>query len=285
TRRQQTLAAHVAQKRAQRRHWATTAGHRQLCRKYSILKSADAHLEQGKTVMFLASCSYMLRPLVAVLRKHGIPFHNPYRKSNGAWNPIHTGKRVSSANRILSLLVAHPDFGQYHRPWTNTDLAQWAEVLQAKGVLRHGLKAKLKSGDLTSPVTMERLDEVFEPAALESLMAAWEGSSKDLMEWWQARATVEAREQAKYPIEIAARRGPAALLETPKVVIGTIHSVKGGQADVVYLFPYLSQAADAQYARGGAARDSVTRLFYVGITRTYERLYICQRETGMAVTI
>ena len=98
---------------------------------YAILKSALEHIEQGKTVMFLASCSYMLRPIVAVLRKHGIPFHNPYRTSNGFWNPIRIGKRVSTASRILSLLVAHPEFGEGHRPWTNGDLAQWADVLQA----------------------------------------------------------------------------------------------------------------------------------------------------------
>ena len=45
------------------------------------------------------------------------------------------------------------------------------------------------------------------------------------------------------------------------------------------------QAGDAQYNRGGAARDSVIRVFYVGLTRARETLYICQRETGMAVTI
>ena len=51
------------------------------------------------------------------------------------------------------------------------------------------------------------------------------------------------------------------------------------------LFPDLSQAADAQYGRGGAMRDSVVRLFYVGATRAYEELHVCQRETGMAITL
>jgi superfamily I DNA/RNA helicase len=74
-------------------------------------------------------------------------------------------------------------------------------------------------------------------------------------------------------------------MDLPKVVVGTIHSVKGGQADVVYLFPDLSQAGDAQYNRGGAARDSAIRVFYVGLTRARETLYICQRETGTAVTL
>lgn len=252
---------------------------------YSILRSAEEHLEQGKTVMFLASCSYMLRPLVAVLRKHGIPFHNPYRKSNGFWNPIRIGKRASTASRVLALLVAHPDFGNDHRPWTNGDVAQWAEVLHAKGILRYGVKSKLKAVDLAPPATLERLDEIFEPAALDSLATAWDGGYRDLLEWWRARVTTDLAERVKYPVDIAARRGPQALAEAPQVVVGTIHSVKGGQADAVYLFPDLSQAGDAQYGRAGAPRDSVIRLFYVGVTRARETLYVCQRETGMAVTI
>jgi len=92
-------------------------------------------------------------------------------------------------------------------------------------------------------------------------------------------------ERVKFPADITARRGPSVLLETPKVVVGTIHSVKGGQADVVYLFPDISQAGDAQYARMSAPRDSVIRQFYVGVTRSRETLYTCQPETGMAVTI
>ena len=60
---------------------------------FAILNTATEHLERGKNVMFLTSCGYMLRPIIAVLRKHGIPFHNPYRKSNGFWNPLRHGSR------------------------------------------------------------------------------------------------------------------------------------------------------------------------------------------------
>jgi superfamily I DNA/RNA helicase len=75
------------------------------------------------------------------------------------------------------------------------------------------------------------------------------------------------------------------LLEDPGVVVGTIHSVKGGQADVVYLFPDLSRAGNAQYDVAGVFRDSVIRLFYVGATRARETLYICQRETATAISM
>ena len=49
-----------------------------------ILNDAEKHLGRGKSVMFLASCSYMLRPLVQVLRSSGIPFprRRPVHKSS-----------------------------------------------------------------------------------------------------------------------------------------------------------------------------------------------------------
>ncbi len=252
---------------------------------YAILNTATEHLEGGKTVMFLAACGYMLRPLIAVLRKHGVPFHNPYRKSNGFWNPLRQGSRGSTVSRVLSLLIGHPDYGAEHRPWTHGDVAAWAERLQAKGILRHGIKKTLAANDPAEHATLDRLDKMFEPEALDSLMAAWDLGIRELLEWWRARVTADVQRRVQYPVDIAMRRGPQALASTPQVTVGTIHSVKGGQADMVYLFPDLSQAGEAQYARGGAARDSVIRQFYVGATRAYESLYICRAESSQAIGI
>jgi DNA helicase-2/ATP-dependent DNA helicase PcrA len=252
---------------------------------YFILKSATEHLERGKTVMFLAACSYMLRPVIAVLRKEGIPFHNPYRRSNGYWNPLRLGRRGSTANRILALLLAHPDLAKENRPWTCGELALWAECLQSRGILRPGAKQALQSFEAEMPATIARLDEIFEPAALASLLAAYEGGHRKLLDWWRARVAASFHARVQFPADVAARRGPQALIEAPQVVVGTIHSVKGGQADVVYLFPDLSQAGDAQLQRFGPPRDSVIRVFYVGLTRARETLYVCQRETPMAVAI
>jgi len=236
-------------------------------------------------VMFLAACSYMLQPVEAALRKRGIPFHNPYRKTNGFWNPLRIGKKGSSASRILALLVGNPDFGEGHRPWTHGDIALWADCLAAKGILKHGMKKKLQQHDPAQTATMERLDEIFETGALTSLMDAWDGDYRALLDWWCRLVTADIRGRVQFPADVAAAHGPHALADPPQVVVGTIHSVKGGQADVVYLFPDLSQAGDAQYNRGGAARDSVIRVFYVGLTRARETLYICQGETGRAATI
>jgi superfamily I DNA/RNA helicase len=107
---------------------------------YWILKSLMRHLENGQTVMLLASCAYMLQPVIAVLRQTGIPFHNPYRKSAGFWNPLRQGRKGSSVNRIQSLLTP--------QHWTRDDVKLWAEWLTARGTLRPGAEALIKAADV-----------------------------------------------------------------------------------------------------------------------------------------
>ena len=249
---------------------------------YGILKAVLGHLDKGHTVMLLATCAYMLEPLIAVLRKNGIPFHNPFRRANGFWNPIRKGRSGSAANRVLALLAAHPAVGGTARPWTFGDLALWTEWLAAKGILKTGAKTRIASASPDAAVSIATLDELFEPRALELLLDALEGDHRRLLIWWQQRLTASMQARAKFPVMIAHERGPAALEETPGVIVGTIHSVKGGEADAVFLFPDLSQAGDAAYQRAGPARDAVIRLFYVGVTRARQALYLCQRESAMA---
>jgi superfamily I DNA/RNA helicase len=249
---------------------------------YAVLRTAVDHIERGRTVMFLAACSYMLRPIVQVLRKNAIPFHNPYRRSNGFWNPLRLGRRGSTVNRVLALLVAHPDFGEGHREWTAGDFALWAEWLIARGIFKHGAKTHLRNKDASLPITIADLDAVFETAALESLLACFEGDHRALLTWWRIRVNGAMQNRIQFPTDIAAARGPQALLEKPQVIVGTIHSVKGGEADVVILFPDLSQAGDAAYQRYGPPRDAVIRMFYVGMTRAREALYISDRASTMA---
>ena len=243
---------------------------------YWILKSVMRHLENGQTVMLLASCAYMLQPVIAVLRQNGIPFHNPYRKSAGFWNPLRHGRKESPANRIQSLLTP--------QRWTRADIRLWADWLATRGTLRQGAKELIDAADESIPLTGEWLGELFEPDALDSLLNA-RGDSRRLSRWWLRRIAPEFHNRVQFPLAVALAGGSAALDETPRVIVGTIHSVKGGQADVVFLFPDLSPAGDAAYQRQGAQRDSVIRLFYVGMTRARHTLYICQKESSMAVAI
>jgi hypothetical protein len=177
---------------------------------YWILKTIGKHLEDGQKVMLLASCSYMLHPLIAVLRKWGIPFHNPYRKSCGFWNPLRHGRKGSTANRILSLLRP--------QPWTHGDLKLWVEWLNPKGSLRTGAKQLIEASDDFLPVTPERLTDLFETGALESLLAA-SGDPKQLLQWWVRHIVPTLHKRVEFPVSVALARGSRALEDPPRVIV------------------------------------------------------------------
>jgi DNA helicase-2/ATP-dependent DNA helicase PcrA len=251
---------------------------------YWILKTLMQHLEKEQTVMFLTSCSYMLHPLLAVLRNWGIPFHNPYRKSNGFWNPLRSGRKGSSVNRISALLSTGFDRDQRPFRWTHRDLKLWTEWLKPEGVLRTEARGLIAEAEASLPVTIERLAELFHADSFKSLLAASE-DPRQLTDWWSRRLAPTFHSRVQFASAVVSVRGPDALKNKPQVTVGTIHSVKGGEADVVFLFPDLSPAADAAYQRPGPPRDSVLRLFYVGMTRARHTLYICQKESAQALTI
>jgi superfamily I DNA/RNA helicase len=135
------------------------------------------------------------------------------------------------------------------------------------------------------PLSAALLSRVFESAARESLLRAFDAGYPALLRWWTHHLEPEFRSRSAFPVDVALRLGPTGLVEKPGVTVGTIHSVKGGEADVVYLFPDLSKAADEQYQRGGDYRDAVIRVFYVGATRARETLYICSPESANAISI
>src|SRR4029077_17436297 len=118
------------------------------------------------------------------LRKNAIHFHNPYRKTNGFWNPLQVGRQTVS-RRILSLLVAHPKYGEGQRQWTHRDVGLWVECLRSKGILRAGAQELLRSADGKQPVTVERLAEILEAGAFSSLLAALDGDCRAVLEWWR----------------------------------------------------------------------------------------------------
>jgi superfamily I DNA/RNA helicase len=62
------------------------------------------------------------------------------------------------------------------------------------------------------------------------------------------------------------------LTDTPQILISTIHRVKGGQADKVILLSDMSKSSD----RLNVSRDEETRVYYTGVTRTYEDLVVLQ---------
>lgn len=226
--------------------------------------------------MVLTSCSYMLNPMIAFLREQGIPFHNPYRITHGGWNPLRGSKR------ILSWLKP-----QYMKEWWSwVEVEQWIEPLMAKGVLKRGAKSLVdlrtakqfkweKTGE--EPLSDIAVEEVFELfATQEGRDALFEGN----LEWYFENVRASRKKALSYPVRVARENGYRALIDDPRVVVGTIHSVKGGEADNVYVYPDVSRQGMDDYERNP---DPTIRQFYVAFTRARSSLILCSPGTGDTV--
>ncbi len=244
----------------------------------AALDDAEREAAAGRTVMLLASCAFMLDPLKAVLRERGLPFHNPYRRKRGDWNPLAVRGEVTAVDRLLAFLRDDEQvYGDGARPWNWRELHAWVDVLRIDGMLKRGAKTAIAREATTNPTGDPIADpRLFDWFVEEELEHAMRGD----VDWWERRLLAAKRNSLLFPIQVHRRRGAQALMEVPQIIIGTMHSVKGGQADVVYLFPDLSNAGMREWMAPGEPRDSVVRQMYVGMTRAREQLVLCGPASG-----
>jgi hypothetical protein len=238
-----------------------------------LVRDADRYLQDGKTVAFLGSCSFLLRPLISVLRKEGIPFHNPWNRRRGDWNPLRPSKGTGSAERLLSFLAPEMYGSDI---WAPGDFKRWAEVLKSEGVLERGAKAEIASLSDERGLELGDLRRWFTPEAFKA------AASLDV-DWFERSLLAAKVKGMSFPLQILRRRGTSALKEKPRVIVSTIHACKGGEADVVYVLPDLSRAGMLESM--GSGRDSIIRLFYVAMTRAKESLILCAPASPCAVRV
>ncbi len=240
--------------------------------------------------MILATCSYMLGPVLSVLRRRGIPFANPYRTSRSDWNPLAPGsaRRITAADRVLAFL--RPDtgtWGEEYRAWTRDDFWRWASQLATRGLFKTGAKEWIDTHKgVEEPLdTLDFIDHVV-PESLNDLDLIHFTNREDVknaLRWLLTHATGTTGKRLDYVAHVAAERGGAALREEPRLMVGTGHSVKGGEADTVYAFPDVSMAGAREWYSQG--KDAVQRLLYVMMTRARENLFLCAPSTRWHVPI
>jgi DNA helicase-2/ATP-dependent DNA helicase PcrA len=232
-----------------------------ICYKYP----EEVHLWMRKyqgTILILASCGYMLWPMMSYLRDEGIPFCNPYRTSRTDWNPL----RTSSVSRLIAFLA--PDG---NRLWTRDEFGLWAEHVESAFVFHPGKKEEAIKFAGKDDMTLKDLLNLIPEKILGKLlnMKGTEAAT------WYARNTIQSkRESYEYPLKVYRRFGMDGLQKEPSIRLGTIHSAKGGQADNVILFPDLSRQGMMCYSGTQKERDSVIRQLYVGMTRAYDTLVL-----------
>lgn len=250
-----------------------------------ILDYVERSLADGRTAMILATCAFVLRPTLRKLRDEGIPFHNPYRPGSPPWNPLRGG-----AERLGAFLSPSPDFSDSPRLWTLGEMARWIELLEvrrtsfargAKTRVRAAIKALDIEGRKDEPVLPAEGARLLGQEGWDELQAAF--ADKQPLEWFADRCLRSKISLIEYGLLVTRKRGMRALSKRPQVIVGTIHSVKGGEADDVYLFPDLSVAGMKEWLRPGEGRDGIVRTFYVGMTRAKESIGLLGRCSPRAV--
>lgn len=236
----------------------------------------------GRKVMLLATCSYMLHDHLASLREAGLPWHNPYRPTNGAWNPIRMGP-TSTAHKLWCYLQGRMQGGEGPY-WTGAQMTLWLQLIHSTGVFRPGGKAELERICANQPANwLGPLD--WRATLLFNPFEGWGNMAvADRLRCIVDHLARKYARTASAAMSIALESGVGALVEVPQVIVGTIHSVKGAEADTVILMSDVSRVA-METARIGSierdgliwpseALDPLLRTVYVGMTRARECLYV-----------
>jgi superfamily I DNA/RNA helicase len=249
------------------------------------VNDAEQYVAEGKTVMFLASCAYMLNNLKAELRDRGLLFHNEYRLKRGDWNPLGKGRGVAA---LLAYFAPRMRGNQkledtregwqalINTPlWDSIELDNWLSQMSVSKFLKRGAKKKVEAiFDTGEDIDFDRRITGAEWSDLlldeREVMQSINGH----IGWFLNRVQKVNYKKYEYLCQVIYKqRRPEVLQKPPMITIGTIHSVKGGQKDVVYLCPDLSRRGYDNWVASDT-RDEVIRLFYVGMTRARDTLVI-----------
>lgn len=268
--------------------WEPTDEHGEVHQAPYALRDRDdlvAELEDlDGSVMILASCGYMLDPLLRELREQGIPFGNPHRtkgRSGAAWNPMRSPGVQALAHYLRT---SEAVWGERAGMRTWGDLLAWTEPIQARGYLARGAKAAIEEHCRTDQFGVNRSgDPVPLPTLVELLGSATHPALRGDVDWWRSALLSRHQRGGEYAVRIW-RRDPAALLREPNVVVGTIHSVKGGEADHVLISPELSKEG---FWEGwhGTGRAAVVRMMYVALTRARRSVRVLESAVPECVPL
>ncbi len=258
----------------------------------SVASEIERAVGDGASIMLLATCSYMLSPALKELRLRGIPYSNSY--SPGRWSPLLPTNGVGVAERVLALLAcAHRHFGDGAVDyWSARQIKRWVPLLKGSSgaddssVLLRGCKAaaaELPDVDGEWALAADFCGKYVVREAHDALL----GGDMDRVAAAIAPAYSERFVTVRAALERIGARSLRRWLDDDGtrrrgVTVGTVHSVKGGEADRVIYAPDLSPSAFQTYGElGWSGRDAILRTFYVAATRARHSLSVLRPAGGL----
>ena len=213
-------------------------------------------VDDKESWLLLARTNYLTGKLKACLDSNGIPWD--YTRGAGGY--------VKPRNRLATSGLS--DLAM----WRAISSSQWLEILRVvpagrgeNAYLQRGVKTEVVSGNRKPPKSMVTLDTIVDNGGTELL--------RETIISGRWTALVDGADK----FAAAERRLGRDAAMSPRIRIGTIHSVKGSEADnVVMLDSLTSQCHRARACVEG--RDAENRIAYVGATRARKRLFVLSQR-------
>ena len=197
------------------------------------------------TWLILAQCAYMLDNAEEVLRSAGIYYETKNRKS--------------IPEKVLVAVFAWKNL-QDHKEINGKEVQALYGFLRSGPDVRRGFKTAVGLDD-EDWVSYDDLCR--DIGLLVPIDKPWPAALSKLPE--AHRVYLSAIENRGQSFE-----------GKPRVILSTIHGAKGGEAQNVILYTDLSYASTREARSSQAGSDDLHRTFYVGITRTKDKLFLVQ---------
>lgn len=222
-----------------------------------VVEHAIEREAAGERVLFLATARYLLEPLKEALLERGIPYGNPYAPHRSSFNLFPENKNGrSSWERARSFLFPKR---------VGSDLKAWTKYLSSD-VFGRGNKSR----------TLEKIMALPDEQLIDENHPIWEvfpvphreHTVNRNVSWLLDHLLGNAPKGMRQALMVALRNPQLVLEGRARVWLGTIHSVKGGEADWVYLWPGYTRKAARSHP------DTLHRLMYVAATRARKGLVL-----------
>jgi len=200
------------------------------------------------THMVIGRCNFHLNRWRDFLINSGVPWHNPYRPKATGWNPTHT-KSWKAMQTYLKLKGMDQVRG--------VSVKKMMKEIKVDGNLVHGAKAKIDEQRIPDRLTMFDLDQlgVFTKELLTF--------KKPLQKIFHLKGTAQRMVPFLKEEDVMAK---------PRVTLGTVHSVKGGESDHVWFDTGTSSQCARAMVESKQAFNDEARVAYVAVTRARQTL-------------
>lgn len=219
-----------------------------------VLKCSEPDLSLPGTHMILGRCGFHLNRWRTYLTKHGLTWHNPYRPGDKTWNPLNT--KVWGAARTYIRIKSGED---------------------VPGVKAKKMVKELISKDNLIRGSKKLLDELITEEEVGLFQLPTYGIFTD--EFLSFRKPLHELFSLKGQSgEMLGKTSEEDVMKDPKVILGTCHSVKGGESDHVWIDTGTSSAClKACFGNPNAFYDEC-RVAYVAITRSRDTVGLLENN-------